>query len=118
MVRTATHVARRARKNRVMKRAKGFVGSRHRLWRIAKNAVMRAERYAFIGRKRKKRDFRQLWIVRINAAARQEGIGYSRLICGLRKAGIDLNRKMMAELAMRRPEVFRQLVAEAKSALG
>ena len=117
MVRSLSVVPRRRKKNRLFRRASGYYGSRHRLWRIAKNAVMRADRYAYIGRKRKKRDFRRLWILRINAAARAEGLSYSRLIHGLRKSGIDINRKMLAELALRHPDAFKAVVGEAKSAL-
>jgi large subunit ribosomal protein L20 len=116
-MRTLSNVARHRKKVRVLRRARGFVGSRHRLWRIAVNAVRRADRYAYIGRKLRKRDFRRLWVQRINAAARAEGLTYSRFMGGLRRAQIDLNRKMLADLALRRPEVFRELVAAARGAL-
>jgi large subunit ribosomal protein L20 len=113
-MRSVNRVARHHRKRRVFRRASGFVGSRHRLWRIARGSVQRAERYAYIGRKRRKRDFRRLWIQRINAAARAEGMSYSQFIGGLRRAQVDLNRKVLADLALRRPEVFRELVSRAR----
>ena len=107
----------RRRRNKVLKLAKGYRGARSKLFRSATEAVDRAMKYSFRDRKVRKRDFRALWIVRINAASRENGLSYSRLVHGLGKANVDINRKMMAELAMRHPEAFRALVSEAKSAL-
>jgi large subunit ribosomal protein L20 len=106
------------RHKRVLERAKGFRGGRSKLFRTAKETVMRAERFAFAHRRRKKRDFRRLWITRLSAAAEQHGMKYSRLIDGLNKAGIVLNRKELSELAIHDPKVFEQIVGQAKAALG
>ena len=103
--------------NRTLKLAKGFYGSASRHYRTAKTAVMRAQRSAFGGRKQKKRDFRKLWIARINAAARQNNISYSRLINGLKLANVEVNRKMLAELAVNDKAAFTQLVELSKSKL-
>ena len=108
--------ASRERRRRRLKLAKGFYGARSKLFRTATEAVDRAMRLSTIHRKLKKRDFRQLWIGRVNAAARQEGISYSKLIAGLTKAGVALNRKMLSEIAIRDPEGFKQLVEIAKKA--
>ena len=105
------------RRRKTLKLAKGFYGSASRHYRTAKTAVMRAQRSAFVGRKQKKRDFRKLWIARINAAARQNGISYSRLINGLKLANVEVNRKMLAELAVNDAAAFTQLVEVAKSKL-
>ena len=105
------------RRKKVLKLAKGYYGARHRLFRTAKQAVMKSGRYAFIGRKQKKRDFRALWITRISAACKQNGINYSKFINGLKKSNINLNRKMLAELAINDNEAFAQLVDTAKKAL-
>lgn len=102
------------RRNRMMKFSKGFYGAKSRLYRSAKEAVQRALAYAFGGRKQKKRDFRSLWIVRINAACNLNGTSYSKFMGGLRKAQITLDRKMLADLAVRNPEAFTKLVAMAK----
>ena len=102
------------RRKRMMKFAKGFYGAKSRLYRSAKEAVQRALAYAFGGRKQKKRDFRSLWIVRINAACNLNGSSYSKFMGGLRKAQITLDRKMLADLAVRNPEAFAKLVAMAK----
>ena len=108
--------ASRERRRRRLELAKGFRGPRSKLFRQATEAVDRAMRLATEHRKLKKRDFRQLWIGRINAAARQEGISYSKLMAGLIKAGVTLNRKMLSEIAIRDPEGFKQLVEIAKKA--
>ncbi|MCR4839329.1 MAG: 50S ribosomal protein L20 [Eubacterium sp.] len=105
------------RHNRTLKAAKGYVGARSKQYRVAKQSVMRAEATAFAGRREKKRDFRKLWIARINAAARQNDISYSQLMHGLKTAGIDMNRKMLAELAVSDAEGFAKLAEAAKNAL-
>ena len=104
----------RRRRNKVLKLAKGFRGARSKLFRSATEAVDRALNYAFRDRKVRKRDFRALWIARINAAARENGLSYSRLIFGIKQAGIGLDRKILADLAVRNPEAFTKLVAVAK----
>ena len=116
MCRPARSLPARARRRRRLEEAKGFRGARSKLFRTATEAVDRARALATIHRKLKKRDFRQLWIARINAAARAEGISYSQFIAGLTKAGVILNRKMMSEIAIRDPEGFKQLVEIAKKA--
>ena len=103
--------------NRTLKAAKGYVGARSKQYRVAKQSVMRAEATAFAGRKEKKRDFRKLWIARINAAARLNDISYSNLMHGLKVAGVDINRKMLAEMAVNDAEGFAKLVEVAKSAI-
>lgn len=108
----------RKRRNKVLKLAKGYWGSKSKHFKMAKQAVMKSGNYAFAGRKQKKRDFRKLWITRISAQAKVEGINYSQFINGLKKANIDLNRKMLAELAVSDKEAFAALVAAAKKALG
>ena len=107
----------RKRRNKVLKMAKGYWGAKSRHFKMAKQAVMKSGNYAFAGRKMKKRDFRSLWITRISAQAKVCGINYSRLMHGLKLAGIDLNRKMLAELAVSDKEAFAELVAKAKAAL-
>jgi len=106
----------RARKKTILKRAKGFRGTRNNLFRRANEAVMRAGRHAYIGRKRRKRDFRALWITRINAAVREHGISYSKFINALKKAEIELDRKILAELAVNNKEEFAKIVEIAKNA--
>ena len=101
--------------NRVLKLAKGYRGARSKQYRVAKQSVMRALTSAFSGRKQKKRDFRKLWIARINAAARLNGTTYSRLMHGLKAAGVDINRKMLAEIAVNDAEGFKDLAELAKS---
>ncbi len=101
----------------VLKEARGFVGGRHRLFRSAKETLMRAKRYAYRDRRVRKREFRRLWIARINAAARDRGLSYSRFMSGLRGAGIGLDRRSLAELAARDGEAFDQVVETAKKAL-
>ena len=107
----------RKRRNKVLKLAKGYYGSKHSLFKTAKQAVMKSGNYAYIGRKQKKRDFRRLWITRISAACKMNGINYSTFINGLKKAGIELNRKMLSEIAIADPEGFAALVEKAKAAL-
>ncbi len=107
----------RKRRNKVLKLAKGYWGAKSKHFKMAKQAVMKSGNYAFAGRKQKKRDFRRLWIARINAQAKVNGMNYSTFMCGLKRAGIDLNRKMLAELAVNDKEAFASLVATAKAAL-
>ena len=107
----------RKRRNKVLKAAKGYWGAKSKHFKMAKQAVMKSANYAFVGRKQKKRDFRRLWIARISAQAKGNGINYSRFMNGLKKAGIDLNRKMLAELAVSDKEAFAALVETAKAAL-
>ena len=104
------------RHKKVLKMAKGFYGSKHSTYRAAKPATMRALRSAYVGRKNKKRDFRKLWIARINAAARMNDMSYSKLIGGLKKADIDINRKMLSELAISDPAAFAALCETARKA--
>lgn len=106
------------KRKRVLARAKGYYLGKSTLYRYAREAVNRADQFAYVGRKRKKRDFRRLWITRISAAARSHGINYSQFIRGVKDAGIDLNRKMLAEIAVRDPDGFGQIAARAKEALG
>jgi large subunit ribosomal protein L20 len=107
----------RKRRNKVLKAAKGYWGSKSKHFKMAKQAVMKSGNYAFIGRKLKKRDFRRLWITRISAEAKVNGMNYSTFMHGLKKAGIDLNRKMLAELAVSDKAGFAALVEKAKAAL-
>lgn len=107
----------RKRRKRVLKLAKGYYGARSRQFRTAKQAVMKAGVYAYAGRKMRKRDFRQLWIARINAAARMYGLSYSKFMHGLKLAGIEMNRKMLAEMAVNDLKGFEALVETAKAAL-
>ena len=107
----------RKRRNKVLKLAKGYYGSKSKLFKTAKQAVMKSGNYAYIGRKQKKRDFRRLWIARISAACKMNGINYSTFINGLKKANIDLNRKMLSEIAIADPQGFTALVEKAKAAL-
>ncbi|MFM1514230.1 50S ribosomal protein L20 [Helcococcus ovis] len=99
-----------------LKLAKGYFGGKSRLFRTAKQAVMKSLQYAYIGRKNRKRDFRQLWIARINAASRANGLSYSKFMGGLKKANIDINRKMLSEIAINDPQAFSKLVETAKNA--
>ncbi|MGM0411072.1 MAG: 50S ribosomal protein L20 [Bacillota bacterium] len=108
----------RKRRKRVLKLAKGFFGSRSKLFRPANEAVMKSLQYAYRDRRNKKRNFRRLWITRINAQARQEGLSYSRFINGLKQADIEINRKMLAELAVNDKDAFKDLVDIAKDKLG
>ncbi len=107
----------RKRRNKMLKLAKGYWGAKSKHFKMAKQAVMKSGNYAYIGRKQKKRDFRALWITRISAQAKVCGINYSRFMCGLKKAGINLNRKMLAEIAVYDKEAFAALVEKAKAAL-
>jgi len=117
MPRARNAVATKKRRKKVLKKAKGYFGNKSRLYRYAKDAVERAEQFAYRDRRKKKSDFRKLWIVRINAACRAEGMRYSQFINGLTKAGIQLNRKALSELAIHEPEAFKELVGKAKTAL-
>ena len=107
----------RARRKKVLDRAKGYFGSKHRLYRTAKEQVMHSYVYAYRDRKQNKRNFRKLWIVRINAACRENEISYSKFINGLSKAGVAINRKMLSEIAINEPKTFAELVKVAKDAL-
>jgi len=107
----------RKRRNKVLKAAKGYWGAKSKHFKMAKQAVMKSGNYAYIGRKQKKREFRQLWIARINAGAKQNGMNYSTLMHGLKVAGINLNRKVLAELAVSDKDAFAAICAEAKKAL-
>ena len=107
----------RKRRNRVLKLAKGYFGSKHRLYKVANQQVMKSFNYAYRDRRQKKRDFRKLWITRINAAARMNGLSYSTLMHGLKVAGIEVNRKMLAELAVSDEKAFAQLADAAKAQL-
>ena len=102
-------------RKKVLKLAKGYYGAKSNQFRVANEAVMKSQAYAFVGRKLKKRDFRTLWIARINAAARLNGISYSKLIHGLKNAGVQINRKMLSELAIYNAEAFTSLVETAKA---
>ena len=116
-MRVKTGIVRRRRHKKILKMAKGFYSGRRKHFRKAKEQVERSLVYAFRDRKQKKRDFRKLWIVRINAACRLNGISYSRFINALKKANIDLDRKILADLAMNEPEVFSEIVKKAKEAI-
>ena len=117
MARATGAVARHAKKKKYFRAARGYFGGRSKLWRIAKNAVERGWVYSYRDRKQKKREFRRLWITRINAAARLHDVSYNRLMNGLRKAGVEINRKVLADLAVRDPAAFGQLAEVAKKAL-
>ncbi|HWP52001.1 MAG TPA: 50S ribosomal protein L20 [Clostridia bacterium] len=106
----------RKRRKKVLKLAKGYFGGKSRLFRTAKQAVMKSGNYAYIGRKQKKRNFRQLWITRISAACRMNDMNYSTFMDGLKKAGVELNRKMLSEIAIADPSAFTSLVEKAKAA--
>ena len=107
---------RRAKRKKLLARAKGFYQTKSKLYRSAKESVDTALKYAFVGRRRKKRDFRRLWVVRINAAAREHGLTYGQLISGLKAAGVTLDRKSLSELAIASPAAFASLAKQAKSA--
>ncbi|CAM3615170.1 50S ribosomal protein L20 [Erysipelothrix sp. HDW6B] len=117
MPRSTNSVASRARRKKVLKLAKGYYGSKHTLYRTANEQVMRSLRYAYRDRKQLKREMRKLWITRINAAARQNDMSYSTLMHGLRLANIDINRKMLSEIAIHDPKGFATLVTKAQKAL-
>ncbi len=116
MPRAKTSTVRRNKHKKVLKRAKGFWGLRSRSFRIAQQTLLNAADYEYRDRRDKKNDFRRLWISRINAATRQEGLSYSVFMSGLRKSGVEINRKMLADLAVQQPEAFKQLVEKSKSA--
>lgn len=117
MARVKGAMATRKRRKKVLKLAKGYFGGKSRLFKTAKQAVMKSGNYAYIGRKQKKRDFRRLWITRISAACKANGMNYSTFMNGLKKAGVELNRKMLSEIAISDPVAFTALTETAKSAL-
>ena len=117
MARIKGALATRKRRNKMLKLAKGYWGAKSKHFKMAKQAVMKSGNYAYVGRKQKKRDFRALWITRISAQAKVNGINYSQLMHGLKLAGINLNRKMLAELAVYDKDAFATLVEKAKAAL-
>lgn len=117
MARVKRAVHARKRKNAYFKAAKGYTGGRRRLWRTVRNAVDRGQQYAYRDRKVRKRDFRRLWIVRINAAVREHGMSYSQFIHGARKAGVELDRKALAVLAVEQPEAFAAICSQVKEQL-
>jgi len=118
MPRTRKGAKRRQTRKRVLRRAKGYVGARSKLYRVAKPSRMKADQYAYRDRRNRKRDFRRLWITRISAACRQRGTTYSRLVGCLKKAGVELNRKMLADLALNDPKAFDAVVETARAADG
>lgn len=117
MPRVKRGVTARAKHKKVLKKAKGYQGARSRVFRVAKQAVIKAAQYAYIGRKQRKRQFRELWIVRINAALRERDLTYSCFIHGLQKAGIQLDRKILADLAVQDPNSFTAIVDQVKAVL-
>ena len=117
MARVKGALSTRKRRKKILKAAKGYWGAKSKHFKMAKQAVLKSGNYAYIGRKQKKRDFRSLWITRISAACKMNGINYSRFMYGLKKSGIELNRKMLSELAISNPNAFSSLVETAKSAL-
>jgi large subunit ribosomal protein L20 len=117
MPRVKRGTVRRAKRKKLLTRAKGYFQTKSKLYRSAKEAVDTAGKYAFVGRKLKKREFRRLWVVRINAAARENGITYSQLMRGLRTAGVALDRKMLADMAVRETAAFARVAEQAKAAL-
>ena len=114
MPRSVNSVAKRARRKKVLKQAKGYFGRRKNVWTVAKNAVDKAMLYSYRDRRAKKRNFRSLWITRINAGARQHGMSYSLFMGSLKNSGIELNRKVLADLAMNHPEAFAAIVKQVK----
>ena len=114
MPRSVNAVASRARKKRILKQAKGFYGKRKNVYTVAKNVLEKGLTYRYVGRKLKKREYRALWIARINAAVRAEGLTYSRFIHLLSEKGVTLDRKILADIAMNEPEAFKQLIASVK----
>ena len=114
MPRSVNHVASRARRKNLMKLAKGYFGRRKNVWTVAKNAIEKGLLYAYEGRKQKKRNFRSLWIQRINAGAREHGMSYSQFMGAVHKSGIELNRKVLADLAMNHPEAFKAVCEAVK----
>ncbi len=118
MSRATNAVARHKRRKRTLARAKGYWGRKHSSYRFANEQLMRSDRYAYRDRRARKREFRRLWITRINAAARREGMSYSELMHGLREAGVEVNRKMLADIAVRDPQAFRRFAETAREAVG
>ena len=116
MPRSVNHVASRAKRKRILKLTRGYFGARRPVWTVAKNTLEKGLTYSSRDRKPKKRHFRSLWIQRINAAARLEGLSYSQLMGALHKAGITMNRKVLADLAMNHPQAFQAIVKQAKNA--
>ena len=116
MARVKTAIITRKKHKKILKRAKGYYGAKHYRFRMAKQAVMKSGAYAYAGRKDKKSNFRKLWIARINAAARQDGMTYSKMIAGLKKANVVVNRKMLAELALNDSAAFAKIAEIAKNA--
>ncbi|MBP3251446.1 MAG: 50S ribosomal protein L20 [Prevotella sp.] len=114
MPRSVNHVASRAKRKRILKLTRGYFGARKNVWTVAKNTWEKGLTYAYRDRRNKKRNFRALWIQRINAAARMEGMSYSQLMGALHKAGIEINRKVLADLALNNPEAFKAIVAKVK----
>ncbi len=118
MPRVKRGVTAHQRHRKVIKLAKGYWGRRHSLYKTANEAVMHAGQYAYRDRRQRKRDFRRLWITRISAACQQQGLRYSQFIAGLRKAGVELDRKVLADIAVREPDAFADIVSKARQALG
>ena len=116
MARVKTAIITRKKHKKILKRAKGYYGAKHYRFRMAKQQVMKSGKYAYVGRKDKKSNFRKLWIARINAAARMNGTTYSKLIAGLKKANVTINRKMLAEVAVSDPKAFAEIAEIAKKA--
>jgi large subunit ribosomal protein L20 len=116
MSRTTNAVARRRRRKKALRQARGYWGRKHSSYRLAKEQLMRSGQYAYRDRRRRKRDMRRLWIVRINAAARREGLSYSQLVHGLKESGVEVDRKMLADIAVRDPDAFRRFAELAREA--
>ena len=116
MARVKTALITRKKHKKILKRAKGYYGAKHYRFRMAKQAVMKSGQYAYVGRKDRKSNFRKLWIARINAAARMNGTTYSKLIAGLKKANVTVNRKMLSEIAINDPKAFTEIATIAKNA--
>jgi large subunit ribosomal protein L20 len=114
MPRSVNHVASRARRKKILKYAKGYWGRKKNVWTVAKNAIEKGWLYAYRDRKQKKREFRKLWIQRINAGAREHGMSYSQFMGAVNKKGIELNRKVLADLAMNHPDAFKSVVDQVK----
>lgn len=115
MPRSVNHVASRKRRKKILKQAKGYFGARKNVYTVAKNAVEKAMQYAYVGRKLKKRQYRSLWITRINAAARQHDMSYSTFMYALKQNNIELNRKSLADIALHHPEMFKAIVDKVKN---
>jgi large subunit ribosomal protein L20 len=118
MPRVKRGTVRRAKRKKLLARAKGYYANKSKLYKFAKESVDTALKYAYVGRRNKKRDFRRLWVVRINAAARLHGLTYGQFIAGLKAAGVELDRKVLADLAVREPQTFASLAERVKSAAG